>query len=262
MATQNPTRPRYWEIDAVRGISLIGMILFHTVFVLGIFSIINVSVWDWVCSFLWLGTSIFVIISGVSLVLRHGRMEGSPRKAYYLAIVKRGVQVLLIGMAIALICSLFIYFFIQDGRYMFFNFLQMMGWSMIICIPFLKLGKWNFIPAIIFILLGLFLNTITGPPWLMPFGITPEIMPRDWFPLLPWTGIMLLGAALGSVFYPKGVRRFSFPDAGRIGRVFAKIGRYPLQIYIIHLPALILVIGLVVIITSALGCPVGSIPGF
>lgn len=262
MATKNPTRPRYWEIDAVRGISLIGMILFHTIFVLGIFSIINTGVWDWVCNFIWLGTSIFVIISGMALVLRHGRMEGAPRKEYYLAIVKRGVEVLLIGVGIAVVCSIFIHFFIQDGRYMFFNFLQMMGWSMIICIPFLKLGKWNFIPAILLICLGLFLNTITGPAWLMPFGITPEIMPRDWFPLLPWVGIMLLGVAAGSVLYPKGVRRFSFPEANRVGRVLAKIGQYPLQIYIIHLPALILVIGLAVLISGALGFPIGCIPGF
>ncbi|HJJ27958.1 MAG TPA: heparan-alpha-glucosaminide N-acetyltransferase [Methanocorpusculum sp.] len=262
MATQNPARPRYWEIDAVRGISLIGMILVHAVFVLGIFSVISTGVWDWVCNFIALGTSVFVIISGMALVLRHGRMEGSPRRAYYLAIVKRGVQVMLIGVAIAVVCSIFLYFFMQDGRYMFFNFLQMMGWSMIICIPFLRFGKWNFIPAILLIVLGLFLNTLTGPAWLMPFGITPEIVPRDWFPLLPWTGIMLLGVALGSVLYPKGVRRFSFPEAGKVGKALARFGQLSLQVYILHLPVLILLTGLVVLLCGALGCPVGSIPGF
>lgn len=260
MATANPTRERYWEIDAVRGISLVGMIILHTVFILGVFKIVDVSVWEWICNFIWLGTSIFVIISGVALVLRHGRMEGSPRKLYYLAIVKRAVQVLLIGVGIAVVCSVFIHFFLRDGRYMYFNFLQMMGWSMLICIPFLRLGKWNFIPAVILILLGLFLNSFTGPAWFMPFGITPEIMPRDWFPVLPWAGVMLLGVALGSVFYPKGIRRFSFPDGGKIGHAVAKFGTWSLQVYILHLPVIAVVIGLVVLLSGALGCPIGSMP--
>ena len=69
MPEQMPKRERYWEIDAVRGISLIGMILFHTIFVLGVFSIINVSVWEWVCNYIWLGTSIFVIISGMAAII-------------------------------------------------------------------------------------------------------------------------------------------------------------------------------------------------
>ena len=39
-----PVKERYWEIDAIRGFSLLAMILFHTVFLLGVFHIINVDV--------------------------------------------------------------------------------------------------------------------------------------------------------------------------------------------------------------------------
>ena len=249
---------RYWEVDAIRGISLLGMIFFHTFFLLGTFHVISISVWEWICNYIWLGTSIFVIISGVSLILRHGRMNGRPKKAYYAAIIKRGIQVMLIGVGIALVASVFIHFAIGDGRYMYFNFLQMMGWCMILCIPFLRLGKWNFIPAILFIALGLFLETVSGPTYLMPFGILPDgFVPRDYFPIFPWLGVMLLGVALGSVLYPNGYRKWKIPDGGRVGAVLAKIGKYPLQIYVLHLPIIGAVILLMIGVTTLLGCPIG-----
>ncbi|MDO5844472.1 MAG: heparan-alpha-glucosaminide N-acetyltransferase [Methanocorpusculum sp.] len=255
-----PLKERYWEIDAVRGISLIGMIFFHTIFILSVFHIIDGSVWVWVCSYIEFGTAIFVIISGMALVLRHARMADKPRKDYYLAIVKRAVEIIIIGVAVAVICSVLIYFFIGDGRYMYFNFLQMMGVCMLISIPFLRFGKWNFIPAVLIFILGLFLETLSGPAFLMPFGILPDgFMPRDYFPFVKWLGVMLLGVGLGSVFYPHGFRRFSLPKANSVAKALAVVGKYPLQIYLIHLPVIGAVVFLIVVISGLLGFPIGYI---
>lgn len=255
-----PLKERYWEIDAVRGISLIGMIIFHTIFVLGVFHIIDVSVWEWICNYIEFGTAVFVVISGAALVLRHARMADKPRKEYYLAIVKRGVEIVVIGIIVAVICSAAVHFFIGDGRYVYFNFLQMMGVCMLLSIPFLRFGKWTIIPAILIFILGLFLETLPGPAFLMPLGILPDgFMPRDYFPFVKWLGVMLFGVALGSLLYPNGFRRFSFPKAKTLGRTFAKIGKYPLQIYLIHLPVIGAIVLLVVIISTALGFPIGYI---
>ena len=254
-----PVKERYWEIDAIRGFSLLAMIVFHTIFILGVFNLINGGVWIWICGYIPLGTSVFVIISGVALILRHGRMAGKPRGQYYLAIVKRGIEVIVIGIAIALSGSLLIKMFIGDGNYMYFNFLQMMGVCMILCIPFLWLGKWNFIPAVFFILLGRFLYTISGPAWLMIFGvIPPDFFPRDFFPIFPWLGVMLLGVSIGSILYPKGYRRFQLRPAGKIGATLAQIGKYPLQVYIVHIPLVGLTIIHILIIAGILGFSLGS----
>ena len=118
--------------------------------------------------FIHLGTSLFVLICGFSLILRQRRMEGASRKAYNIAVVKRGVQVILVGILFAVISSVIIYFFISDGRYMMFNFLMMMGCSMIIALPFVPLKKWAVIPAVLFIVLGFVLSSIHGPLFLMP----------------------------------------------------------------------------------------------
>jgi uncharacterized membrane protein len=255
-----PVKERYWEIDAIRGLSLVAMIVFHTIFILGVFHIIDGGVWIWICSYIPIGTSVFVIISGVSLILRHGRMSDKPRGKYYLAIVKRGVEVFFIGVCVALIGSILIKLFINDGNYMYFNFLQMMGVSMILSIPFLRLGKWNIIPALFFMFLALFLKTLTGPIWLMPLGIIPaDFFPRDFFPIIPWLGVMLLGVAIGSVLYPKGYRRFHIRSAGKIGSTLSTIGKYPLQVYIVHIPFIGLTLIHILIILRIFGITVGYI---
>ena len=252
---------RYWEVDAVRGISLIGMIIFHITSLMVIFHMIFTLDWYYeVCRYIHLGTSIFVIISGVALVLRYGRMAGHSKREYHVAILKRGIEIFLIGIAIAVIASVAIHFFVRDGNYMLFNFLQMMGLSMIICIPFLWLGKWNIIPAAILIWAGFAIKSIhTGPIWLLPLGILPDGMfyPRDYFPLLPWVGVMLLGVAIGSVLYPSGVRRFHIPDAGSLGKAFALVGRHTLAIYLLHLPIIAAILYVIMVVSNALGMPFG-----
>ncbi|HJK58944.1 MAG TPA: heparan-alpha-glucosaminide N-acetyltransferase [Methanocorpusculum sp.] len=252
---------RYWEVDAVRGISLIGMIIFHITSLMVIFHMIFTLDWYYeVCRYIHLGTSIFVIISGVALVLRYGRMAGHSKREYHVAILKRGIEIFLIGIAIAVIASVAIHFFVRDGNYMLFNFLQMMGISMIICIPFLWLGKWNIIPAAILIWAGFAIKSIhTGPIWLLPLGVLPDGMfyPRDYFPLLPWVGVMLLGVAIGSVLYPSGVRRFHIPDAGSLGKAFALVGRHTLAIYLLHLPIIAAILYVIMAVSNALGMPFG-----
>lgn len=255
-----PVKERYWEIDAIRGFSLLAMILLHTVFLLGVFHIVDAEVWLGLYDYLPLGTSVFVIISGAALVLRYGRMAGQPRRAYHLAILKRGAEIILIGIGVSVIASLLIVLFINDGRYMYFNFLQMMGLSMILCIPFLRFGTWNVIPGIFFILLGLVLETVKGPAWLMVFGILPpDLVPRDYFPIFPWLGVMLLGVCIGALLYPKGVRRYAFPKAGKIGQGLALIGRYPLQIYLAHIPLIGIVLLVIVAVSGLLGFPIGHL---
>ena len=256
----SPVKERYWEIDAVRGSALLAMILLHTIFLLGVFHILDVEVWLGLYLYLPIGTSVFVLISGAALVLRYGRMAGQPRRAYHFAILKRGVEIFLIGIGVSVVASLLIILFINDARYMYFNFLQMMGLSMIICIPFLRFGKWNLIPGIFFILLGLVLEKIKGPAWLMVFGILPpDLVPRDYFPIFPWVGVMLLGVCIGALLYPKGIRRYSFPKAGKIGQFLALIGRYPLEIYLAHIPVIGAVLLVIVFVSGLLGFPIGHL---
>ncbi|MDR3101956.1 MAG: hypothetical protein LBU24_01780 [Methanocalculaceae archaeon] len=54
--------------------------------------------------------SIFAVISGTALVLRYGRMGTVSKHECHLAILKRGVQIFLVGVVIAAVGSLAVFF--------------------------------------------------------------------------------------------------------------------------------------------------------
>jgi uncharacterized membrane protein len=72
--------------------------------------------------------------------------------------------------------------------------------------------------------------------WLLPFGIhSPSYSAFDYFPLIPWFGIFLVGAALGKSLYAS--KRSLLP--WRLPRTFVNAaGRHSLLIYIVHQPVI------------------------
>jgi uncharacterized membrane protein len=63
----------------------------------------------------------------------------------------------------------------------------------------------------------------------------------DWYPILPWFGVVLIAIFLGHAFYPAGKRRFEIPDWSRVPvlRQIAFLGKHSLLIYLVHQPVLI-----------------------
>jgi uncharacterized membrane protein len=72
--------------------------------------------------------------------------------------------------------------------------------------------------------------------WLLPFGLhSPTFSAFDYFPLIPWLGVFLVGAALGKSVYAS--RRSLLP--WRMPRTFVNFaGRHSLLIYIAHQPVI------------------------
>jgi uncharacterized membrane protein len=142
------------------------------------------------------------------------------------------------------------------GRFIKFGFLHMLSVSMLVSIPFLKLGKWNIISGLAVVLIGIFaVPALHDPAWLYPLGIhSADFMDftQDYFPLFPWFGAMLLGIGVGSILYPKGVRRFSLPEPGVFGRFFAAIGNgnVTLAVYLIHVPVIFGILWVIHLITG------------
>ena len=62
-------------------------------------------------------------------------------------------------------------------------------------------------------------------------------------PLLPWFGLILIGMACGSLFYPGGRRGFLLSAAEpALARPFEFLGRHSLVIYFLHQPLILLLI--------------------
>jgi uncharacterized membrane protein len=65
----------------------------------------------------------------------------------------------------------------------------------------------------------------------------------DYFPLLPWFGLLLIGIFLGNIFYPNGKRNFKiFIPEGKVANIITFLGKNSLLIYFIHQPIIFFVL--------------------
>jgi uncharacterized membrane protein len=235
---------RYWEIDLARGIAILMMILFHTVFDLYFFRIFPVDVYSGSWRYFAFATaSLFLLIVGISLTISRARVA-STKSGYQLALkfVYRGAGILLLGLLVTF-CT---WLFLEEG-FIVFGILHLIGVSIIISPLFFRFKKGNIVLGFLCIVIGYFFTTSTGPIWLLPLGIHPATFwSVDYEPIFPWFGIVLTGMGLGEYLYPEGVRRFTLSQIPEIVvRPLAFMGRHSLIIYLVHQPLIILVIAAV-----------------
>lgn len=215
------------ELDAARGICILAMVAVHLVYDLTeLYPVIN---WTYPPFFLLLkeqGGIIFFLISGISATL--GRRH-----------LRRGL--LLLGCA-ALVSAATV---LAGAMPIRFGVLHCLGLCMLLWELFRKISTallcacGTAIAAAGF----LFEKISVSIPYLYPLGLTaPDFMSADYFPLLPFFGFFLLGAALGCRLYPNRQSLFpSFPAHGFF-RFLCACGRHSLWIYLLHQPILLFLI--------------------
>ena len=152
----------------------------------------------------------------------------------------RGLKILGFGMLLTAI------FLVFGMGIVAFGILHLIGVSVILAYPFLKLRWTNLVLGIVVFAAGLYLRAQdpSGGAWLLPLGVVPEgIAMPDYRPLLPWFGIVLVGLFFGSLVYgggkhPRGIPRVA-PTAAR---PLLPLGRHSLAIYLVHQPVLIVLL--------------------
>ena len=225
-------KKRIWELDAFRGICVIGMVIVHLVFDLSVlYRIVNWQAPNWFNFVQNWGGVLFLLISGISATLgRHS--------------VKRGALVFGCGMLItAVTVGMYLLGMANRGIIIYFGVLQCLGICMILWPLFRKLPWWALtVIGISMVVFGLWLDK--QPPvdcyWLMPFGLPwPTFYTSDYFPLFPNLGFFLLGAALGRTLYRQKQTLLPQVDAKMPLLAFLQwCGKYSLFIYLLHQPIL------------------------
>jgi uncharacterized membrane protein len=123
-----------------------------------------------------------------------------------------------------------------------FGILHFIGVSVAISYPFLRLRWLNLLLGIVLLVTGQFLLRLTFPwPWLLWLGFEPANHAYvDYFPLIPWFGVILIGVFLGNTLYADNLRRFPLPDLSHLWpvRVLQRLGQHSLTIYLVHQPIL------------------------
>ena len=222
------SKPRIWELDALRGVCILCVIVVHFLFDLSCFGGLDLTLPAWYVFIQEYGGAIFVVLSGVCVTL------GSKS-------VRRGLIVFACGMLITAV-TYGMYRLGMSGADVVVKFgvLHLLGVCMLVYPAFKKL------PPAALALLGLAI-AITGyairgvvvpQHWLFPLGLTYEgFTSSDYFPLFPQLGYFLIGAAIGKTAYRE--KRTFLPGAFQqtpVARFFCWCGRQSLFIYLLHQP--------------------------
>jgi uncharacterized membrane protein len=242
---------RFWELDFIRGLAVVMMVLYHFLYDLDYFGgyPLNVRSGPWLY-FAEATAAIFIVLVGTSLTLSSSRArKGVVSENLFARFFKRGLRIFSLGLVVTLTSYLLI------GRgFILFGVLHFIGVSIVLAYPFHRLRTFNLFAGSIFILIGIYLQGLTfNFPWLLWLGFVPDnFYTLDYFPIFPWFGLVLIGMYLGNRFYQDGKRGFKLPDLSGsfIVDLLGTLGRNSLAVYLVHQPVIVATLFLVGIIPS------------
>jgi len=230
---------RLWEIDTLRGIAIIMMVVYHLLWDLASLGGYDIALRTGFWSYWQIVTaSLFTTLVGLSMTLSyHAARPRGVAGSRWPKFVMRGLQIFSWGVVIGIVT----FFFVGPTGYVRFGILHLIGVSTIIGYPLLRFRWLNLFLAILITLAGLIFPFLrVHAPWFEWIAATPG-SGVDYAPLIPWFGRVLFGIFLGNMLYPGGVRRFRLPDLSQnfVVRGLRLMGQNPLLIYLIHQPILI-----------------------
>jgi len=228
---------RFIELDILRGFAILFMIILHLFWDLDYFGILPINKNFYSLNIIV--PVIFFLLVGICQSVNNNKYRNQPRKMYFRTI-QRGLWILNLGMLFTLLTAVFL-----PDRPILFGVLHCIGCCMILSTLLLRFKSTNVILASLIIVsglaLGLFFTTENPNMVELAAGIHEADIAAhtiDYFPILPWFGICLLGITLGNILYKDNKRRFPLPDLSKYKptKLFSWLGQHSLVIYLVHQP--------------------------
>jgi uncharacterized membrane protein len=220
--------PRIVALDALRGVAIVAMIVYHFCFDLRHFGVVR---WDFEHDIRWLSArtailSSFLLIAGISAVCARRVAASDARWLRH---------VLTIGSRI-----------VFPGSFIWFGVLHAIAVSLLLARPLIDRPRAAIAIGVAIIVAGLALssprfdNRVLG--WLG--FMTGKPVTEDYVPLFPWSGVLLLGIAVGHWLTDRGFAPLT--PLARLPRMLQLLGRHSLVVYLVHQPVLFGVLMLLV----------------
>lgn len=248
-AAPGAVRERAFELDALRGLAILMMMLHHMIFDLRFMLGLDVFAFQESAWFQFLlrplFVAVFLVVSGICCSFSRNN-------------ARRGVRMLAAaGILTAATVAGTLLFKTQMSIY--FNVIHLITVGTLLYAALESRDKkartkgkreFRLAFAILASAVLLFLGSVLGEfrsissDWLLPIGLpsvkTANLM-ADYMPLIPWLGLFFTGAAIGLVLYSG--RATLFPGAPRrlvqTLRPFGFLGRHALAFYLLHQPILL-----------------------
>lgn len=248
---------RYDALDALRGLAMVWMTVFHFSYDLNHFGYIHQAfltdpVWTWQRTAI---VSLFLLCAGQGQAVALAQGQCWPRFWRRWAQVA-GCALLVSAGSYAMFPQTFIYFGVLHGMAVMLIVARLAGpWLLRRPLRAVLLGA-------LLVGLGVAAPHLAGTTpgsalfegrWLNWLGwITHKPRTEDYVPLLPWLGVMLWGLAFGRWAVGRPWARAGLPGAVQ---PLAWLGRHSLSYYMLHQPVLI---GAIMAVRWAKGIPLGS----
>ena len=233
--TNSLKKQRIWEIDAFRGVLILGVIVVHFLFDLtNVFSS-GINLPPIYIFLLENGGIFFVVLSGLSVTLGTNS-------------VKRGLIVFGCGLGVSLV-TYFVGMLSPSFKSLFivFGVLHLLGTCMITYPIFKRMPAFAVLAfGIAFVFLGYWIKSLPPSKRFVDFILglkSVKYGSGDYFPIFPNLGWFLIGAFLGRTIYKE--KRSLIPvnaAENSLIKALCFFGRHSLQIYLIHQPLIFLVL--------------------
>ncbi len=224
---------RIQAIDLVRGVDIVLMVLFNYSVTLSYFGIIQAQP-----NFLYWRVfpisiaSIFIFLSGAAARISFENHKEGFGKRY----LTRGAKLFIFAAFVTLFTSIFV----PEGT-IYFGILHFFAASSLLLPLFIKYNRLNLVAGLSIVVAGFYLQqTDFNFSYLFWLGFIPRgFSTFDYFPLIPWLGVLLLGVYYGK--YIAGMTaniKFKNELAGK----FMFLGKNSLTVYLVHQPVLIIIL--------------------
>ena len=224
---------RHDRLDALRGFAMVWMALFHFVFDLNFYGLVDPRQ-DFYRDPLWttqrtLIVSLFLLAAGAGQAVAVERGQPWPR------FWKRWAQVA--GCAVLVSAGSYVMF---PRSWISFGVLHGIALMLLVLRATAPLGRaWFLIGLVALVLPHVVQHPFFDTRWTNWVGlVTRKPVTEDFVPLLPWIGVMGIGYATAREL----LRARPGVLAGRLPRALqplAALGRWPLTFYMLHQPVLI-----------------------
>ncbi len=232
---------RFFEIDALRGTAIVLMVVYHFFYDLDFFGIIGYDLHSGVLLLTGrIAAILFIFLVGVSLTLSYSWniSSSNTQNDYFYHIFKRGTGIFAWGLVITIVTAK-----VLESGTIYFGILHLIGVSIILAYPFLKHRIFTLFAGVTVLLAGLIMQNVYATyPWLLWLGVKPYgFYTLDYFPLIPWFGIVLLGIFAGNNLYSGYRRNFRIRATGdnALINLLGYLGKRSLFIYLVHQPLIV-----------------------